>query len=440
VGMRTLAAAASMPGPAAVSAASEAIGQLQSASWWTASTSELLESALALEEVNRLVQAARLELLAEVETRGAAIEAGGRSTVDWLVRTGGLSRHEARRVTRLAGKIGTHAPAVRDALRAGEIDIPHAEVIATAIQELTQRAARMRAPLDRAEIAKAEQTLLELAPSLDPSSLRAAAAHLLDLVAPIPPEEKDLVEPVREFTCSKLPDGSGSVHGSLDAEGMALLEAALSPLSAPRPTAADGRDARTPARRRGDALVELARRSLADGGLPGEGGSPATVVVTLDHQSLVGNVGTGTLDDGTELAPGLARRLACDAMVIPAVLGTSSQVLDIGRASRTVPVGMRRALLVRDGGCAFPGCGLPPAWTDAHHIVPWSQGGETRLDNLVALCGHHHRLVHHSDWEVAMALDGMPTFRPPPGLADSVVMRDPTWRLDVDRRFGSDAA
>ncbi len=77
--------------------------------------------------------------------------------------------------------------------------------------------------------------------------------------------------------------------------------------------------------------------------------------------------------------------MACDAQIIPIVLGSASQVLDIGRRCRTVPAGIRTALTHRDQGCAFPGCDRPPSWTDAHHIQPWSQGGPTTLSNLV----HH---------------------------------------------------
>jgi hypothetical protein len=74
--------------------------------------------------------------------------------------------------------------------------------------------------------------------------------------------------------------------------------------------------------------------------------------------------------------------------------------LDIGRATRLVPAGMRRALVLRDGGCRFPGCDRPPQWTDAHHLHPWAQGGATRLPNLLLLCRHHHTTVHEGGWRL----------------------------------------
>jgi hypothetical protein len=83
--------------------------------------------------------------------------------------------------------------------------------------------------------------------------------------------------------------------------------------------------------------------------------------------------------------------------------------LSIGRASRTIPAAIRTALGVRDGGCRFPGCDRPLAWTDGHHIRHWADGGETRMDNLVSLCRPHHRAVHEQGWEISLAPDGQVT-------------------------------
>jgi hypothetical protein len=85
---------------------------------------------------------------------------------------------------------------------------------------------------------------------------------------------------------------------------------------------------------------------------------------------------------------------------------------DVGRASYTVPAPMRRALIVRDKGCAFPGCDRPPSWCAAHHIVHWADGGATALHNLVLLCDAHHSLAHTEDWQIRI-VDGHPEFIPP---------------------------
>ncbi|MFC3489599.1 HNH endonuclease signature motif containing protein, partial [Amycolatopsis roodepoortensis] len=108
-----------------------------------------------------------------------------------------------------------------------------------------------------------------------------------------------------------------------------------------------------------------------------------------------------------------ARLAACDCLMLPIVLSAAGEPLDVGRLRRFVTPGQRRALNIRDGGCAFPGCHRKPKNCHAHHIHHWADGGLTDLRNLVLLCGFHHRLIHHGDWEVRMAADGLPEFIPP---------------------------
>lgn len=136
----------------------------------------------------------------------------------------------------------------------------------------------------------------------------------------------------------------------------------------------------------------------------------------------------GRLEGGQAITAGDLRRLCCDADVVPAVLGGASEVLDVGRAHRLVPPGLRRALGLRDRGCAFPTCHAPDPRCEAHHIVPWWAGGATSLTNLVLLCPHHHGVVEPprfwsgpppDRWTVRVADDGLPEFVPPRGLDPS---------------------
>ena len=134
----------------------------------------------------------------------------------------------------------------------------------------------------------------------------------------------------------------------------------------------------------------------------------------MDLDRLRAQTGGATLADGTELAPSAVRRLACDAGIVAAVLGSAGEVLDLGRTARTASPAQRRALALRDRGCAFPGCDRPPAWCDAHHLDHWEDGGATDLGNLVLLCGHHHRVIHHEGWGVVRTTGGCrPAFVPP---------------------------
>ncbi|WP_434995954.1 DUF222 domain-containing protein [Arthrobacter sp. Ld5] len=109
------------------------------------------------------------------------------------------------------------------------------------------------------------------------------------------------------------------------------------------------------------------------------------------------------------------RKIACDADIIPVVLGGRGEVLDVGRARRLFGVAQRRALVARDRGCAFPDCTVPAVWTEAHHITPWVAGGRTDVSNGCLLCSFHHRLVERGNWVIEMR-QGAPWFTPPPYL------------------------
>jgi hypothetical protein len=136
-------------------------------------------------------------------------------------------------------------------------------------------------------------------------------------------------------------------------------------------------------------------------------------MVTIGYRELAGEVaGVGHPVFGAPVSPRTVRKLACDADIIPVVLGSSGEVLDVGRANRFFPPAIRRALVARDRGCAFPGCTMPAVWTEAHHIVPWWLGGKTRASNGCLLCIFHHDLIDEGDWEIVVE-DGMPWFIPP---------------------------
>ena len=123
----------------------------------------------------------------------------------------------------------------------------------------------------------------------------------------------------------------------------------------------------------------------------------------------------GQLPSGDRLSVAAVRRLACDAEIIPAVLGAEGQVLDVGRSQRLVTTGIWNALVLRDRHCAFPGCSRLPIACDAHHIQHWADGGPTSLDNLVLLCRKHHTLTHQTPWQVQIDPGSRrPVWIPPP--------------------------
>ena len=124
---------------------------------------------------------------------------------------------------------------------------------------------------------------------------------------------------------------------------------------------------------------------------------------------------TGTLLFTGPVTASTARKIACDADIIPVLLGGEGRILDIGRASRIFPPHIRKALTARDQGCAFPGCTIPAPWCEAHHITYWSRGGTTGTDNGTLLCSHHHHLIHKEQWTIQLRT-GIPWFIPPPHL------------------------
>jgi hypothetical protein len=142
------------------------------------------------------------------------------------------------------------------------------------------------------------------------------------------------------------------------------------------------------------------------------------VLVSVDLQALKGPGGRAELGDAGPLTPQAARRIACDAEISRVITRGPSEPLELGRRTPVVPASLRRALVVRDRGCRFPGCGRPQAWCDCHHVVHWADGGETSLSNLVLLCRPHHRMVH-GRFGLEM-VDGRPVFR----RADGSVLED----------------
>lgn len=141
------------------------------------------------------------------------------------------------------------------------------------------------------------------------------------------------------------------------------------------------------------------------------------MVVRIDLEDLTKDLGAAMITNGlpgdgtTSITAGQARRLACNAHLVPAVLGGASEVLDVGRAQRLFTRAQRTALLLRDETCRAEGCDVPGAWAEAHHLVPWSRGGPTDLANGILLCGHHHRRAHDAAYDMHRLPNGDVRYR-----------------------------
>ncbi len=430
---------------------------------WRLTGPQLLEAAAALHRTHNRADAVMHLLVREVDARGAAVEAGAPNTAGWL--RGRLLLHpgSAKRMVTTARAlhdtpagplVDHHGPEqdsdlaasglddgargqglwrLRAAFASGEISAEHATVAARTMATLpTDTNPGIR---DQAETFLADHAAIH-----DPRSLAHLGRHLQHRLDPNAgdtlADEDEAARARQTLEIRRRDDGGSSVRGTFGPELTAALLAALTPLAAPRAGTGDQRDQRTVGQRNADALAELLRRHAAAGHAQTRHGSRATVTITMALDTLQRRCGApgATFDWTGPVSAETARRLACDARIIPVVLGSAGEPLDVGRASYPVTQAIWRALVARDGGCAFAGCDRPPEWTEAHHRTHWGDGGDTSVANCTLLCDHHHRSVHHHGWDLDL-VNGIimtipprwidPTRTPRPNLGPSRLQRSP---------------
>jgi hypothetical protein len=311
-------------------------------------------------------------------------------------------------------------PATEAAFAAGEITMDAASAVCAAVEALPPAvSAAMSTEVEEILIATARQ-----------EGSRAVTRRAMEITYRFAPdvleEQEAAARQARFLTLTTRADGTVTLRGQLDKEAGALAQAVLGPLAAPA-SATDGiPDLRETPARYADAFVQLCQ--LATPALPQVRGERPNVALTMSLESLQAKTSGATgcapamLDTGIAMSIEAVRRVLCDANVIPIVLGSHGEPLDVGRLTRTIPVGMRRALVARDQGCAFPGCDRPASWCDAHHCQHWADGGPTALCNLCLLCSHHHDVVHHDGWTITM-INAMPWFIPPPWIDPDQIPR-----------------
>jgi hypothetical protein len=364
---------------------------------WRGGSAEL---AAVMEEIDGLVvsgEAARVVVTSEAISRGeTGSGAMALTPVQWVRRHApSLKAGGAAHVVAVAEAfaVAGNAP-VKEAVLSGVLPTRSAAVVVS-------EADRLR-PLvvDDAEPAVLEG-LIDMAVRFGPRGCRMVRPALLarfGLDGQLQREQ----DAMKRFVALSQPRvdecGLAEYRLTLDAEGRAVLEAALGPLSAPQPL--DGeRDLRPSDQRRGEALVALVKRAVASADATPKN-TKSQLFVTIDLETLrnglrgAGEALAGT-ESGTLLAPETVRRLACDAMIIPTVMGEGSEVSDLGRGIRLFTAAQTRRLWFRDRCCSYPGCDMPGQWCDAHHLVHWADGGPSDLSNAGLLCERHHTIVHN---------------------------------------------
>ncbi|MEV0697152.1 DUF222 domain-containing protein [Saccharopolyspora sp. NPDC050389] len=386
---------------------------------------ELATRIQSLEQEMRVLMWEQLQYIAEADHRGIHAETGARSLQVWLQGLLNIDARDAKtRVTvartvedrhTLHGELmPADLPHTAAALSEGAIGLEHARVIVNGIRRLPEYARCHQA-------GEVEATLAGYARTMSPRELEKLAErirYLLDQDGAYDDEETQ--HEARELHYATTRDGMTIIKARLDRETGAKFAALIEPLAAPRPEIDGEKDPRTVGQRNADGFSALLDLALDHDGMPRTGGQRPQMTIAIDFDDLKRNLGfvdeygmPGTLNTERAITAQNARRIACDAEILPIVLGGDSLPLDVGRAKRTAPTHIRAALLRRDGVCAFPGCDRPPGTPEAHHIQHWVDGGATNLNNMVMLCGHHHRTLHNQRWDITMH-NGRPEFIPPP--------------------------
>ena len=400
---------------------------------------DLIDMIGALGRVQQEREVLLVRVVTELEARGVD-SPGGLSRIDWLRAVDpSLTAAAAKAVVTVAqAAVGVQDPspledakatarrAVHEALLAR---VRHGSVPVGNAAQVIELGQRLDAVADSRELTATLEHLSAQAASLRGEDLTKECRLHADQLRP--PRDLDDLDDARRGARGlwfSWPNKTGMVNlkAVLDPEHAAIVKGAIDPLAAPQPLLDEDTraviepDPRPAHQRRLDALVEIIGRGVA----APEGQQTtdkAKIVVTIDYDTLAGTLadaagaaararpgtGWGVSGTGDVLSPSTVRRLACDASLIAAVLGRQGAPLDVARRHRLVTPAMRTALVLRDHGCSFPGCTVPAAWTDAHHVRHWVAGGATSIGNLALLCRRHHTYVHRHDLTATVTPHGV---------------------------------
>lgn len=383
------------------------LGEVVDAPLWSMSAAEAGDALALLTQARSQLDELLMRVLRHADSVGTGSEDGA-TTTSWWANTTGTTRAEAHRTAHLAAALERH-DAVARALAAGRLRTDQAKVIVDAIDALPD-------DLETWVPQAATAFLLDKAAEHDARALRVLGRRVLEVVAPAAADaeearrlEAEEAEARATASFTMVDDGHGKAHGrftipTLHAEMLRKHLLALTMTSRTESQPDPGGDqpaepqTKPPTRqltrhRLGLAFMDYIE-SRPEDTVPSAGGVPATVVVTMELETLLGGLKAASLDTGPRISAGEARRLACRAGIIPIVLGGPSVVLDAGRKRRFHSQTQRIAMGIRDGGCTAAGCDAPLGLTQAHHDEPWSRGGGTSVAEGRLYCPRHHRLAH----------------------------------------------
>lgn len=383
---------------------------------------EVLDVVRECELARRRLSAVDHTTITELEVRSVPARFRQRSAAGVLSELLGIDLAEARDRVRRAAELGPRTatsgeplaavlPATAAAQARGELSDRHTAVVSRAVRDLP----RSVEPAVRAQV---EADLAEQGAQLLPAELRVLAERVTAHLDP----DGSLTDDTdrarrRSFTVGPQgDDGMSRVSGQLDPRCRALLDAAFVALAAPTPTGAV-RDTRSTGQRGHDALGAVCELALGADTVGSAHGSPAEVVVTVGLDDLERRAGAASTATGVRLSVPELLDLARDGSWALAVMSRAGHPLWLGRSQRLASTAQRRALAARDGGCTRPGCDIPAAWCQVHHLVPWVAGGPTDVDAMATVCELDHRLVDEG-WTVALNPDTATVEWTPPTWID----------------------
>jgi len=345
-----------------------------------------------LQRLQHRIDAERLRLVEAVDRSGDALAAGAVNTKAWLHHECGLAKGAAGRDVRTARRLEDF-PAWTAAFAAGAVSRGHVDILVKA------------ATAERVEhFAANEELLLAKARQFGPDDFARVMSRACEVIDTDrgADDARDQIQRRRLHLSTTL-DGMGILDGIFDPESTLVLNTALEHFIALDPNQPG--ETRSIAQRRADAAVSMARYALATSApdtTKNRHGRPNVIIctdlerLTADKHDLV----TAIRDEvrpAARLSTETLLRLTCDAGISRVLTAGPSEILDVGRTTRTIPPALWRGLVARDGTCTNNGCDAPLWACEAHHIKHWAHGGETNLANLTLKCWRHHRLEHEGN-------------------------------------------
>jgi hypothetical protein len=403
-----------------------AVAEIEAAGSVPVGSLEREELPIALADLARLesmVCALKLQVLAESDRRQLAEEAAATGTPAWAAKLTGSTQKLMSGGLYFMKLLNEKYHATREAFADGGIELDQVKAIVRAAE-------KMPAGATEQERCDAEAGLVARAVNgMNARGLRQAGRRMLDHInrrladeqeSGMLEDENDEAEAKTSMYVWDNGDGTFSGRFTIPELHGQLLKSFLENLSSPR---------RYVRNRAGEPVTDESVQSTYNGlnyyeklgaafvelleHMPtkGFGGVAATMIVKIDHDRLRDGLGSAGIDTGANIATSVARRLGCNAGILPAVLGGRSEVLDLGRTRRLHSKAQRHALSLRYDTCAAEGCERPFAWCDIHHPHAWSDAGPTDLANAIPLCGHHHRRAHDRRYDMRILPSGEARFR-----------------------------